>query len=140
MSDFTEEEIQQLRALLPQANAEEAAEIAEEAAEIIEEEIAAAAPDEELIEDAAEIIEDAADVVTEEEINEPISENSESGEFASGGGPDAPDVDSGGIDAAGIDVAPIVADSSADGISADFDYADSPPKPSHWWYRKLGRG
>lgn len=138
MDQLTEDEIQKLRALLPQANAEEAAEIIEEATEIIDEETLPgneSPPDAEVIEEATEIIEEAAEIVEEEETHESVSEDSESGEpppeFGADGAADA----SGESDT--TEVVPIVDIPPA--VSASVEYADEPPRASHWWYRPLGR-
>jgi hypothetical protein len=133
MPELTEEEIEKLRALIPQATPEEAEEIIEEAAEIIEEEANEPAPDDEIIEDATEIIEDATEIIEVE--NGSISEDSESGESDSEYNP-APAVDAPG----GVDVEPIYA--SPDGavtVPAGNGYSDDPPRATHWWYRPLRR-
>lgn len=137
MPELTEDEIQQLRALLPQANAEEAAEIIEEATEIIEE-APATGEGAEIVEEATEIIEEAAEVIQEEEIseNESISENPESGSESA----PADIADSADDAAGGVDVEPIIVPSGeSDAISADSSYADDAPKSTHWWYRTFGR-
>lgn len=134
LPELTEEEIEQLRALLPQATPEEASEIIEEAAEIIEEETKEPEPDEELIEEAAEVIEEAQEIV-EEEI-EPISENPESGpESDSEYGGTSADNASGEFD-----VSPIYANvDGADAVPATASHADVSPRSSHWFYRPLRR-
>jgi hypothetical protein len=134
ITDEEYEELQKLRALIPQATPEEAEEIVEEAAEIIEEAANEPEPDPEVIEEATEIIEEATEIV--EENNGSVQPDSESGSESDAEYYASPSDDASG----GIDVEPIYAEpDGSDAVPTNSGHADNPPRSTHWWYRTLGR-